>query len=103
VDLIPYLTGKQTGAPHATLFWRFHIYKAVRKGSWKLVQRRNEPAKLFDLEADVSESIDRAPDRPEVLAELTADLAAWERQMCSPRWDQKRPLRPDGRPLFPAP
>jgi arylsulfatase A-like enzyme len=99
-DLLPFLSGVKTEAPHDTLFWRFHIYKAVRKGQMKLVKRRNEPDQLFDLAVDQAESKNIAAERPEVLAELNRDLAAWENEMAPPRWDQKRPLRPDGRPLF---
>ena len=37
VDLMPYLTGKNKGAPHEMLYWRFGEQWAIRKGDWKLV------------------------------------------------------------------
>jgi arylsulfatase A-like enzyme len=37
VDLVPFLTGKATGRPHETMFWRFGDQWAVRNGDWKLV------------------------------------------------------------------
>lgn len=38
VDLMPYLTGKKTEAPHETLFWRYGTQAAVRRGDWKLIR-----------------------------------------------------------------
>jgi len=35
VNLVPYLTGKAQGAPHATLYWRWIAQTAVREGKWK--------------------------------------------------------------------
>ena len=100
VDLLPFVNRINNGAPHEALFWRFHTYKAVRKGSMKLVRQRNESDQLFDIESDISESKNLSAERPELLAQLQADLEAWEGQMKPPRWSQIRPLRPDGRPLF---
>src|SRR5688500_18574403 len=37
VDLLPYLTGKRTGRPHESLYWRFGPQRAIRHGDWKLV------------------------------------------------------------------
>ncbi len=49
VDLMPYLKGQNESPPHEKLFWRFGPQKAVRRGSWKLVDWRelrdqDEPA-----------------------------------------------------------
>jgi len=38
VNLMPYLTGKQTAPPHEVLFWRMGPQAAVRKGDWKLIR-----------------------------------------------------------------
>ena len=100
VDLLPFLNRMRNGAPHEKLFWRFHVYKAVRKGAMKLVRQRNEADRLFDLASDITESKDLSAEKPELLAELQADLGVWESKMNPPRWNQIRPLRPDGRPLF---
>ena len=100
VDLIPFVNRIKNGAPHEALFWRYHTYKAVRKGSMKLVRQRNEPDQLFDLASDIGESNNLAAEKPELLAQLQADLEAWEGTINPPRWNQIRPLRPDGLPLF---
>ena len=42
VNLLPYLEGKNTAAPHETLYWRFGEQMAIRQGDWKLV--RYDPA-----------------------------------------------------------
>jgi hypothetical protein len=100
VDLIPFLSQENNGVPHEELFWRYHTYKAVRKGSMKLVRQRNEPDQLFDLASDIGESKNLAAEKSEVLAQLQADLGVWESKMNAPRWSTTRPLRSDGRPLF---
>src|SRR5262249_4118242 len=38
VNLLPYVTGEQSGAPHEALYWRFGPQVAIRKGDWKLVK-----------------------------------------------------------------
>ncbi len=40
VDLMPFLTGKNTSRPHEVLYWRFGAQWAIRKGDWKLVVSR---------------------------------------------------------------
>ena len=38
VDLLPFLTGAETKAPHETLYWRLGEQAAIRRGDWKLVR-----------------------------------------------------------------
>jgi len=82
VDLVPYLTGKNSGNPHETLFWRQGGRAGLRHGDWKLVRmvRWGQPAskgrwELFDLSKDLSEETDLAKVNPEKLADL---IALWE-------------------------
>jgi arylsulfatase A-like enzyme len=103
VNLLPFLDGTQSGAPHEKLFWRFHIYKAARKGSLKLIKQRDKADELYDLAADISETKNLAAEKPELVVGLNKELAAWESQMIAPRWNQIFPMRPDGKPLFPRP
>jgi arylsulfatase A-like enzyme len=102
VNLLPLLANAQSGPPHEKLFWRFHIYTAVRKGALKLLKRRGQPDELYDLVNDLTESKNLAAEMPQAVAELNQELAAWESQLIPPRWNQQFPLRPDGKPLFPA-
>jgi len=83
VDLIPYLTGKNDGTPHETLFWRQGGKTALRHGDWKLVRmgKRLVAGKanweLYDLSKDISEENNLAAAEPERLAEL---VEIWEKQ-----------------------
>lgn len=76
VDLIPFVTGKNDGVPHKTLFWRQGGKTALRHGDWKLVRlgKRLVAGKakweLYDLSKDLSETNNLAATEPERLAEL---------------------------------
>ena len=82
VDLIPYLTGKNDGTPHETLFWRQGGKTALRHGDWKLVRmgKRMVAGKanweLYDLSKDISEENNLAAAEPERLSEL---VEIWEK------------------------
>jgi arylsulfatase B len=81
VDLIPFLTGKDNGRPHQTLYWRQGGKTALRHGDWKLVRmgKRLESGKakweLYDLSKDISEEKNLATSHPERLSEL---VELWE-------------------------
>ena len=60
VDLIPFLTGEDKGAPHDYLFWRKWEQNAmaVRHNNYKLVANGNRAktdAVLFDISKDIAE------------------------------------------------
>jgi len=92
VNLLPYLTGEKSEAPHAALYWRFGPQKAIRQGNWKLVSWRDFEAKtesgwqLYDVSKDVGEKNDLAAANPEIVARLTADWDAWNAHNIAPRW-----------------
>lgn len=92
VNLLPFLTGKQSGRPHEQLFWRASQTHAARVGDWKLVQERGGEPQLFNLKADIGETTDLAAKEPAKLKELEAAYAAWDRQMMPAQW-----VRQDGR------
>jgi arylsulfatase A-like enzyme len=82
VDLVPYVTGKKTGTPHETLFWRQGGRSGLRHGDWKLVRMggRKGPGnakwELYDLSKDLSEETNLAKSKPERLTEL---VELWEK------------------------
>lgn len=43
VNLLPYLTGTNSGRPHDALYWRFGEQMAIRQGDWKLVKEPGAP------------------------------------------------------------
>ena len=82
VDLIPFLTGKDNGRPHQTLYWRQGGKTALRHGDWKLVrmgkrfESGNAKWELYDLSKDISEENNLATSHPERLTEL---VELWEK------------------------
>ena len=80
VNLIPYLTGKKKGSPHAALFWRERDSTswAVRTTKAKFVKNAWEGGELcvFDMVKDPYETsniIDKAPEKRAELAKLWND------------------------------
>jgi arylsulfatase A-like enzyme len=92
VNLLPYLSGENTRAPHDALYWRFGPQKAVRKGQWKLVDWRDFEAKresgweLYDLGRDVGEKKNLASERPRIVAELRDAWEKWNKGNIAPLW-----------------
>jgi arylsulfatase A-like enzyme len=90
VDLVPFLTGKRTGRPHETLFWRQGERTAMRHGDWKLVRMgpgsgpRRASWELYDLSTDLSEKHNLAADLPEKLAELVTRWESLNDEMSEP-------------------
>jgi arylsulfatase A-like enzyme len=93
VNLLPYLTGEKTTAPHESLCWRFGPQKAIRKGQWKLVDYRDFQTKqnsgwqLYDLAKDIGEANDVAERNPEVVAELRKEWEKWDSRNIPPLWN----------------
>jgi arylsulfatase A-like enzyme len=99
VNLLPYLTGKLTGAPHEALYWRLFAHMAIRKGPWKLLKSAEGPllnadtgnpdlsgAQLFNLVEDIGEKNDLAAAHPEKVRELADDWLRWSKEMAKPLW-----------------
>lgn len=86
VDLLPYLSGASSGAPHRQLYWRFGNSAATRSGNWKLHNDGALVSELYDIAVDIGESTDLVGLQPAVRAELEADLAAWKAQLIPPLW-----------------
>jgi arylsulfatase A-like enzyme len=93
VNLLPFLTGAKATAPHETLFWRTGGpggTNAVRRGNLKLVRIGKAAPELYDLAADVGESKNLALERPEVVRELVAALAEWEKGTIAPTFESPK-------------
>lgn len=101
VNLLPYIDGTTTGAPHQTLFWRDGPYKVVRDGNWKL-QMLDLPRKvlLYDLGSDPTEQHDVAAANPAKVAQLRTLLAQQDARSVKPSWPSliRSPIAVD-RPL----
>jgi arylsulfatase A-like enzyme len=89
VNLIPYLTGKNGGAPHETLFWRVIGGQgyAVRHGDLKLVKpAARDEVMLFDLASDIREMHNLAASRPADVRRLQQLYDAWNAELMDPLW-----------------
>src|SRR5262245_33746861 len=91
VDLLPYLSGANSGRPHETMYWRYGPQWAVRHGDYKLVVGQGGSGKpeLYNLAADMSESKDLAGSQPDKTRQLQALYDAWNAE-------QSAPSAPDG-------
>jgi arylsulfatase A-like enzyme len=104
VNLLPYLSGKKTGPPHETLYWRFSFppgqpdrWKwAIRQGDWKLFtdidanrkkskqEVQNGNLKLVNLANDITESKDLSQQHPEKVRALHEAWKKWNADMAPP-------------------
>ena len=90
VNLLPLLQGKTDQPPHESLCWRMGGQCAIRQGDYKLVMIKAEPAKLFDLKADIAETHDLAAANPAVLAKLQAAYRQWDAGNAKALWEPAR-------------
>jgi len=97
VDGISLLTHLKTGAPlpERNIYWHFPHYHngppsaAVRSGKWKLIEwyeesileGGNSAYELYDLENDISESVNLADSLKEVTIKLSDDLKKWREEV----------------------
>ena len=87
VNLLPYVTGKATGRPHQTLYWRSGQYKVILDGDWKLQSSEAlHKVWLYDLAADPTEQHDLSVSQPAKLKVMQAVLAAEDATMVKPLW-----------------
>jgi len=90
VNLMPYLTGAKTGAPHDNIYLRMHDRGAfaVRGGEFKLVvSKQGSDAELFNLGTDISETKNIAQSHSQKLQELERLRADWNAQLIEPAFE----------------
>jgi arylsulfatase A-like enzyme len=98
VNLLPFLSGSASGAPHEALYWRTGAIMAVRKGDWKLVKMVEGPTKqdpaalsltgaeLYDVRADIGETKNLAAERAATARELADAWRQWSTGLVKPAW-----------------
>jgi arylsulfatase A-like enzyme len=98
VNLLPYVNGEKSGAPHESLFWRFGEQMAIRSGDWKLVRydlnadaenksdKKVSEAMLYNLAQDIHEDKNLASEHPEKLKELQSQWDRWNQANTAPLW-----------------
>jgi arylsulfatase A-like enzyme len=96
VNLLPFLSGEKSNAPHDSLFWRTGGpggHNAVRRGNMKLVRHGKAEPELYDLAADIGESKNLAAEKPEVVKELVSAIAEWEKGTIAPVFGGPKPAK----------
>ncbi|MEO0793863.1 MAG: sulfatase-like hydrolase/transferase [Verrucomicrobiota bacterium] len=91
VDLMPYLSGEQTGAPHETLYWYHDDSGAVVDGDWKLLVWQDMHW-LYNLADDIGESTDHAKQQPELVDRLMKKYGAFVDSLPEPLNQRAREL-----------
>lgn len=97
VNLLPFLSGEKSTAPHDTLFWRTGGpggNNAIRRGTMKLVRLGKAEPELYDLSTDISESKNLAAEKPAVVQELVAAIAEWEKGTIKPIFESPKQGKP---------
>lgn len=93
VNLLPYLTGEKSGAPHEAIYLRMFdrgVF-AVRSGDVKLViPNRDAAPQLYDLGRDIAETTNLANVQPAEAARLEQLRANWNAQLVEPVFEGLR-------------
>jgi len=99
VNIMPYLTGRQTGTPHDMLVWRRRPLVSIRKGDWKLWESVNDTTGefgeyklLFNLRTDLNETTNLASRYPRKVKELEKLIQQWAKDMTEPHWPSRHPM-----------
>jgi len=88
VNLLPFLTKKQTGNPHQALFWRKLEESAARLDNFKWIGLEDYGSVLYDLKEDIGESKDLSETDLENYNRLTKAHQNWEKDMMQPLWGE---------------
>lgn len=86
VDLIPYLNGSITKAPHEYLFWRNYDRKgkAVRNADYKMVIDSKVDPGLYNVTEDIGETTNLKSENPEGFTTLKKAWKLWEATVKEP-------------------
>jgi arylsulfatase A-like enzyme len=99
VNLLPFVTGANTGRPHDRLYWRLGAAVALIEGDYKLVYPRREggleenpervdlaKTELYDVAKDPRETTNLAATQPEKYEQMKTTWKAWESTLAKPLW-----------------
>ena len=104
VSLLPVFKGGTL--PDRALFWHYPHYgnqggapgAAIRRGDWKLIEWFEDGrAELFNLAADLGETKDLAAQEPQRVAQMRAELQAWQKEVGA-KFPAKNPNHDPGKP-----
>jgi arylsulfatase len=78
-SLTPILRGERREG-HDMLAWEHFGARAIRRGDWKLVARKNSAWELYDVSKDRSEQDDLSGRRPQLVRDLAALWEQWAKR-----------------------
>jgi arylsulfatase A-like enzyme len=93
VNLMPYLTGEKSGAPHDAIYLRMFDRGAyaVRSGDFKIVTlAKGSQTELFNLRQDIGEAKDISATHTNEFQSLEAKRTAWDAQLIPPGFEGLR-------------
>ncbi len=71
---------KDSKLPDRSIFWRYNNQWAVRSGDWKYLKVQDQRY-LFNLETDVSETINLKTAHPKIFENMVEKMSKWELEM----------------------
>ena len=99
VDLIPFVTGKKTGPPHETLYWRLGDQFAIRQADFVLVRydagvetaKANKKGgvigpRLYNLRDDIGQTKDLSAAQPDRARQMLQTWERWSAEQARPLW-----------------
>ena len=78
-NMLPVLRG-EASSERESMFWERRLDKACRVGRYKWIEAEKGSG-LFDLAADIGEQHDLSEKRPDLLAAMKKEFAAWKAEM----------------------
>lgn len=101
VNLIPYLTGQQSGDPHPAIYLRMFDKGAfaVRSGDFReVISESGSAPELFNLAQDAGEKTDISSTNPEKVQALAKLRKEWNSQLMAPVFDgEDHPEKKNGK------
>lgn len=107
VNLLPFLTGSNTTAPHERLYWRMGAAFAMLQGEWKIVWPRREgglpenperpdltKTQLYHLSQDISEKSNLASEDSQRLSSMIDVWKQWDAELATPLWGSWKDRKP---------
>tara|TARA_B100000674_G_scaffold72850_1_gene50316 strand:+ start:659 stop:2071 length:1413 start_codon:yes stop_codon:yes gene_type:complete len=85
IDLLPYLTGENSGLPHEYLYWKNpdKDIDVVRDERYKYIRIKDDEF-IFDLKNDISEEINIISSSKPIYERLKSQFKEWEKDMIGP-------------------
>ena len=96
VDLLPFIKGEKSGAPHPVLYWRQNKQWAMREGNWKLIKPKGQDEmELYDLSVDKEEQNNVAGSNADRVSSMLSRHESWASELMEPQWGWQKGIDGD--------